>query len=211
MHDVYKNSISSLSIKRYDQGQISSLTDSLGKESSIMVELSEGRQITVACTPIHLEELKAGILYSQSPPLPRQPAEFPAEAPDYARILEEQKKFSSRSDLFIKTGSVHSGQLMDLNYTPFFFTEDMGRHNVLDKLIGYGLLHHVDLTRIWLMISSRMPMELVVKAHMAGIRRICCISAPTREAVEFAREQKIILLGMFRGTRFNIYSSSDME
>ena len=211
MHDAYKDSIGSLLIKRYDQGQISSLTDSLGKESSIMVELSEGRQITVACTPIHLEELKAGILYSQSPPLPRQPAEFPDEAPDYARILEEQKKFSSRSDLFIKTGSVHSGQLMDLDYTPIFFTEDMGRHNVLDKLIGYGLLHHVDLTRSWLMISSRMPMELVAKAHMAGIRRICCISAPTREAVEFARERKIILLGMFRGTRFNIYSSSDME
>ena len=211
MHDAYKDSIGSLLIKRYDQGQIFSLTDSLGKESSIMVELSEGRQITVACTPIHLEELKAGILYSQSPPLPRQPAEFPDEAPDYAKILAEQKKFSSRSDLFIKTGSVHSGQLMDLDYTPIFFTEDMGRHNVLDKLIGYGLLHHVDLTRIWLMISSRMPMELVVKAHMAGIRRICCISAPTREAVEFAREQKIILLGMFRGTRFNIYSSSDME
>jgi hypothetical protein len=121
MHDAYKNSIGSLLIKRYDQGQISSLTDSLGKESSMMVKLSEGRQITVACTPIHLEELKAGILYSQSPPLPLLYAEFPEEAPDYGRILEEQKKFSNRSDLFIKTGSVHSGQLMDLDYTPNFF------------------------------------------------------------------------------------------
>lgn len=211
MHDAYKDSIGSLLIKRYDQGKISTMADSLGKESSMVVELSEGHQITVACTPIHLEELKAGILYSQSHPLPLLSGEFPYEAPDYARILEEQKKFSSRSDLFIKTGSVHSGQLMDLDYTPIFFTEDMGRHNVLDKLIGYGLLHHIDLTRTWLMISSRMPMELVAKAHLAGIRRICCISAPTKEAVEFAREQRIILLGMFRGTRFNIYSSSDME
>ena len=211
MDELYNDSIGSLLIRRYSQGEITSLEDLLGKESSLTVDLPEGRQLTVACTPVHLEELKRGILYSQLAPAPPQIADFPDESPDYARILEEQKKFSSRSDLFIKTGSVHSGQLMDLDYNPIFFTEDMGRHNVLDKLIGYSLLHQIDLSQVWLMISSRMPMELVAKAHLAGIRRICCISAPTQEAVEFAREQKIILLGMFRGTRFNIYSSSEME
>lgn len=211
MDELYNDSIGSLLIRRYSQGEITSLEDLLGKESSLTVDLPEGRQLTVACTPVHLEELKRGILYSQLAPSPPETADFPDESPDYARILEEQKRFSSRSDLFIKTGSVHSGQLMDLDYNPIFFTEDMGRHNVLDKLIGYSLLHQIDLSQVWLMISSRMPMELVAKAHLAGIRRICCISAPTREAVEFAREQKIILLGMFRGTRFNIYSSSEME
>ena len=211
MYDPYDGIIGSLLIQRYDQGEVFSMTDSLGKETSLTVELPEGGHLTVACTPIHLAELKAGILYSQSHPMPILSDDFPEEAPDYASILEEQQKFSSRSDLFIKTGSVHSGQLMDLDYVPVFFTEDMGRHNVLDKLIGYARLHHIDPGRVWLMISSRMPLELIHKAHLAGIRRICCISAPTREAVEFAREQKIILLGMFRGARVNIYSSSDTE
>jgi formate dehydrogenase assembly factor FdhD len=195
-----------LGIQRYVKGNLLSMEDFLGKETSLTVELSDGRQLIVACTPLHLEELKAGILYSQSEKNPPFPSTFTAGPVDYEKILREQEFFSDKSDLFRQTGSVHSGQLMNLALQPLFFTEDMGRHNVLDKLIGYGLLNGIDLSQTYLMISSRMPLELVEKAYRAGIGRICSISAPTLEAVEFARDHHMLLLGMFRGNRFNLYS-----
>ena len=114
-------------------------------------------------------------------------------------------QFNEKSALFLSTGAVHSAALLDKSYNTLFFAEDMGRHNAVDKVIGWGLTHHINFSATILMTSSRMPLELLKKASGAGIGFVASISAPTFQSVEFARENNMTLIGMFRKGRFNLY------
>ena len=204
---IVSENMDSIEIFRYKERSLFQMEDKVGIESSIHVTLKNGDQIDLPCTALHLEELELGIAFSQ-----KTTDESPGNSTlryariSYDKILECYKEFSRSSPLFKATGSVHSGQLLDANYQILFFTEDMGRHNVIDKIIGFGLKNQIDFSSCTLMISSRMPVELVKKSYKAGIRNIASISAPTREAVSFAKGKNINLLGMFRDNRFNVYS-----
>jgi len=198
-----------LSIQRYENLSLSPLNDQVGVETILELVLETGEILRQPCTAIHLEELIAGILFSRSHVSSSDPAPF--SKMDYERLLAAFKSFGDASPLFRKTGSVHSGQLLDENFEVLFFTEDMGRHNVMDKLIGFGVIHEIRLQDCLVMISSRMPLELTEIALHAGITRIASISAPTREAVLYARKNKMNLIGMFRGSRFNVYAGEEEE
>ena len=199
--------IASLKIFRYKDNTLYELEDQVGVESTITVHLDNGSQITLACTSIHLEELALGIAFSQN--LSQRTLDesiSPSDPIYYEKLLNRFKEFCSASPLFRATGSVHSGQLMDADYNVLFFTEDMGRHNVIDKIIGFGLKNNINFNQCILMISSRMPLELVEKTYKTGIKNIASVSAPTKNAVLFARAKKINLIGMYRDSRFNVYS-----
>ncbi len=205
--------VSALEIARYQDNTLFNLEDQVGMESTITVDLSNGNQVTLPCTAVHLEELALGFAFSQNEKNKISdesihPIETPLPFDDisYEKMLICFKKFSSASPLFRSTGSVHSGQLMDVDYNILFFTEDMGRHNVIDKIIGFIIKNNIDCTHCILMISSRMPLELVEKIYRTGIRNIASVSAPTKEAVLYSRERNINLIGMYRDSRFNIYS-----
>jgi FdhD protein len=118
--------------------------------------------------------------------------------------LPDRLRASQRG--FDRTGGLHASGLFTPDGKLLAVREDVGRHNALDKLVGYRLLDgHLPDSGTIVLVSGRACFELVQKAALAGVPMLAAVGAPTTLAIELAAEQGMTLVGFLRPGRFNVY------
>jgi len=208
-------------------------------EFPLTVEVNSRQVANLACTPRDLKDLVVGLLYTSGfingledllslriarnrrkasaeirPPLAplesspkkiRRGSGFRVEPQTIFRLI---KRFQKTSAEFLKTGGIHSAALCSRDKI-LIFREDLGRHNALDKVIGAALVEKREAADGFILVSGRVPADVLLKIARARVSLLASLSAPTDRAVQMARREGITLIGFARENRFNIYSAVD--
>jgi len=138
-----------------------------------------------------------------------------APASDSARVapatlLALSERLRAGQRVFAATGGLHGAAIFSLDGAMLAIREDVGRHNAVDKVIGYALTNAmVPLAHHLMMVSGRLSFEIVQKAAAAGVPILAAVSAPSSLAVELAAELGTTLVGFLRDGSFNIYTRPD--
>jgi FdhD protein len=129
--------------------------------------------------------------------------------PSFLASLPERLRAAQR--VFEKTGGLHAAALFDGTSGELLaLREDVGRHNAVDKVVGWALREgRLPLRGAILLVSGRASFELVQKAVMAGIPMLCAVSAPSSLAMDLAEESGMTLVGFLRDPSMVIYSGAE--
>src|SRR6266576_1716681 len=154
--------------------------DSVAVEEPLEIRVNGSAVAVTMRTPGHDEELALGFLLSEG--INPQPA-------------------------FAETGGLHATGLFDRTGELLCLREDVGRHNAMDKVIGWAFgEQQLPLADAILCVTGRLSFELVQKAAVAGCPIVVAVGAPSSLAIELARDRRVTLCGFVRGGRVNVYS-----
>jgi FdhD protein len=124
-------------------------------------------------------------------------------------VVELPDRLRAHQGAFAATGGLHAAGLFLWNGELLCVREDVGRHNALDKVIGWAFENsELPLDRAVLCVSGRLSFELVQKAAVAGCPIMVAVGAPSSLAVELARDRGVTLCGFVRGGTANVYTEA---
>ena len=146
-----------------------------------------------------------GITFTNASDLKSLPANRTDMVVTNEEIMQLMKKFRSISRLFLETGGVHSAALADREKI-HLFSEDIGRHNAVDKLIGKAFLQGTPVSDKILLSSGRISGEIMTKVIRNRIPVLISRTAPTCMSITYAEDHGVTLVGFARGDRMNIYT-----
>lgn len=135
---------------------------------------------------------------------PVDPVEVPLDV-----VLRLPDLLREAQPTFGRTGGLHAAGLFTPDGQKVVVREDVGRHNAVDKVVGWTVLNQRSRKGLALVVSGRMGYELIQKAVAAGIGMMVAVGAPSSLAVDLARRFGVTLVGFTRGERCVIYSSPD--
>jgi len=188
------------------------------RESLLAVQVDE-KDFTVAVTLANLpDDIDAtfhkktitsgcgrGITFSDAASLKNLPSNKTSIRISLEEIYNLMREFRSISELFLKTGGVHSAALADRKRI-HLFAEDIGRHNAVDKLIGKAFLAGFSVEDKILLSSGRISGEIMTKVIRNRIPIMISRTAPTCMSITYAEDHGVTLVGFARGNRMNIYT-----
>jgi FdhD protein len=167
-----------------------------GKRRSFMTTSACG-----VCGKASIEELAVASRYDLAADQVRVPAEVLAGLPDALRAAQR---------VFEQTGGLHAAGLFTAEGRLLASREDVGRHNAVDKIVGWALRSgRLPLAGCVLLVSGRASFELVQKAVLAGIPVLAAVSAPSSLAADLAQQSGLTLVGFLRGSSMNVYTGQD--
>lgn len=182
-----------------------------GTENVVVVELTTDEPPDLATLDRHFYTSSAcgvcgkasldALLLGKSPKLPPGPRLTPE------MLYSLPEKLRSAQGVFRATGGLHAAALFDARGDLLAVREDVGRHNALDKLLGWALLEdRLPLHDHLVMVSGRTSYEILQKSLMAEVPVVCAVSAPSSLAVALAHRFDITLVGFLRDRRCNVYA-----
>jgi FdhD protein len=172
--------------------RVETVTDLNGEEEQVFKRIitpgcGRGAAFYSAADAVGMNEVKSGLQVSG------------------AEILELMSHFQQRSETYRSTGGVHSAALCDKKNLNVF-SEDIGRHNAIDKIFGQCIWEGISTNNQIILTSGRISSEIVIKIARNNVPVLASKSAPTDTAVKLADMLGITLVGFVRGMRMNVYS-----
>jgi formate dehydrogenase accessory protein FdhD len=107
---------------------------------------------------------------------------------------------------FKETGGLHDSAIVKADGTIVAFSEDVGRHNTVDKVIGQASLKNVDFSQCFMIITGRVPGDMIYKAAKVGLPIVASVAAVLNSGISSAEKANIALVGFVRGKRMNVYT-----
>ena len=201
-------------LRRIRDGAVADAKDEVALEHTFTIHLHNGSSVEATCTPTYLEEFILGrryllddLMQKEYPPQPK----LPLTSVEIRSLLDTtQALFDAPGDLFQSTGCAHSCALVT-DGTVQCYREDIGRHNALDKVIGYALKNGIPMSGSIVFTSGRISRDYLQKVIKAGFRIVVSRAAVTAAAVALARQENITMLGFIRKNGGNIYHIGDVN
>ncbi len=159
------------------------------------------RVITTGCAPPeYWLQVKKG------KGLPRIESQMQMNISDVFKAI---KDLNETSEIFHRTGATHAAGLYDASSTRIIVAEDIGRHNAVDKVIGYALMRGITLEDKLLVSTGRLTADMVFKSAKCGIAIVASMAAATDSGISTATVTNTTLIGFVRGKRANLYTNAN--
>ena len=175
------------------------LKNGIDIEDRLTTCIAGRRLVTTACgPPEYFIQLKQGVA------IPKVSSDLRVKSDI---IFSASRTMNNDAVTFRETGGTHAAALFSRKGDLLYLSEDVGRHNAADKVIGAAILHGNSFEKSFLMSTGRQTVDMVVKAARAGIPIVASLSAATDSGVSAAESTNITLIGFTRGRRMNIYTN----